>query len=111
MQCLPELVLAMSSGDAKKKKETKLGLAHSKKASFGDWYSEVVVESEMISYYDVSGNPHSPLVSFGNMSLVVFGNIPTFPSKNRKAPPSRLCSTALSEAVSMCLRQCPCVCA
>ncbi len=43
-------------GDAKKKKkETKLGLAHSKQTSFGDWYSEVVVESEMISYYDVSG--------------------------------------------------------
>lgn len=43
------------AGDAKKKKETKLGLAHSKQGSFGDWYSEVVVESEMISYYDVSG--------------------------------------------------------
>ncbi|DBA82977.1 TPA: hypothetical protein ACH3X1_006755 [Trebouxia sp. C0004] len=42
-------------GDGKKKKETKLGLAHSKQTSFGDWYSEVVVESEMISYYDVSG--------------------------------------------------------
>ncbi|DBA82318.1 hypothetical protein WJX79_003903 [Trebouxia sp. C0005] len=41
--------------DVKKKKETKLGLAHSKQTSFGDWYSEVVVESEMISYYDVSG--------------------------------------------------------
>ena len=34
----------------------------------------------------------------------------SFPSKNRKAPPSRLCSTALSEAVCMCLRRCPCVC-
>ena len=32
-----------------------LGLAHTKAADFGDWYSEVVVESEMISYYDVSG--------------------------------------------------------
>ncbi|KAL3156197.1 hypothetical protein ABBQ32_012481 [Trebouxia sp. C0010 RCD-2024] len=42
-------------GDGKKKKETKLGLNHSKKTHFGDWYSEVVVESEMISYYDVSG--------------------------------------------------------
>lgn len=44
-----------SVGDSKRKKETKLGLAHSKEADFGDWYSEVVVESEMISYYDVSG--------------------------------------------------------
>lgn len=43
------------AGDGKKKKETKLGLNHSKKTHFGDWYSEVVVESEMISYYDVSG--------------------------------------------------------
>ena len=43
------------AGDGKKKKETKLGLAHTKEADFGDWYSEVVVESEMISYYDVSG--------------------------------------------------------
>jgi thioredoxin-related protein len=67
MQCLPEFVLAVSSGDAKKKKETKLGLAHSKQTSFGDWYSEVVVESEMISYYDVSGTPS--VVLFGNMSL------------------------------------------
>lgn len=47
--------LPVLAGDAKKKKETKLGLAHSKQTSFGDWYSEVVVESEMISYYDVSG--------------------------------------------------------
>eukprot|EP00884_Botryococcus_braunii_P010190 jgi/Botrbrau1/19172/Bobra.0077s0081.1 len=38
-----------------KKKETKLGLSHKKEDNFGDWYSEVVVESEMISYYDVSG--------------------------------------------------------
>eukprot|EP00891_Asterochloris_glomerata_P006360 jgi/Astpho2/6360/fgenesh1_pm.00091_%23_8_t len=43
-------------GGAKdKKKETKLGLAHRKADEFGEWYSEVVVESEMISYYDVSG--------------------------------------------------------
>ena len=38
-----------------KKKETKLGLSSSKAEDFGNWYSEVVVESEMISYYDVSG--------------------------------------------------------
>lgn len=42
-------------GDGKRKKETKLGLTHSKHKDFGEWYSEVVVESEMISYYDVSG--------------------------------------------------------
>lgn len=71
--------LGVSSGDVKKKKETKLGLAHSKQTSFGDWYSEVVVESEMISYYDVSGK--SPLTSLGNMLLVFFGNIPSPPSK------------------------------
>lgn len=45
----------MPAGDGKRKKETKLGLTHSKQTDFGDWYSEVVVESEMISYYDVSG--------------------------------------------------------
>ena len=37
------------------KKETKLGLSAKKASDFGDWYSQVVVESEMISYYDVSG--------------------------------------------------------
>lgn len=38
-----------------KKKETKLGLAHSKADDFGGWYSEVCTESELISYYAVSG--------------------------------------------------------
>ncbi|PRW57585.1 proline--tRNA cytoplasmic isoform A [Chlorella sorokiniana] len=42
-------------GGEGKKKETKLGLTASKEGDFGDWYSQVVVESEMISYYDVSG--------------------------------------------------------
>lgn len=42
-------------GKGDKKKETKLGLTASKETDFGDWYSQVVVESEMISYYDVSG--------------------------------------------------------
>ena len=37
------------------KKETKLGLSAKKASDFGEWYSQVVVESEMISYYDVSG--------------------------------------------------------
>ena len=95
----------MSSGDAKKKKETKLGLAHSKQASFGDWYSEVVVESEMISYYDVSGKP-SVVVLSEDMPLAFSGNVPIFSPKQEKVkrmPPSNLWSTALSEAVSKCL--------
>lgn len=37
-------------------KETKLGLRAKKLEEFGDWYSQVCVESEMISYYEgVSG--------------------------------------------------------
>jgi len=36
-------------------KVTKLGLHAKKNEDFGEWYSQVVVESEMISYYDVSG--------------------------------------------------------
>lgn len=37
---------------------TKLGLHAKKDEDFGEWYSQVVVESEMISYYDVSGTPN-----------------------------------------------------
>lgn len=37
------------------RKETKLGISNKKDENFGDWYSEVVVEGEMIEYYDVSG--------------------------------------------------------
>ena len=36
-------------------KKTKLGLSNSKTANFSEWYSELVVSSELISYYDVSG--------------------------------------------------------
>ena len=48
------------------KKETKLGLSATKASDFGEWYSQVVVESEMISYYDVSGaaSVSSPLCVF-----------------------------------------------
>lgn len=46
---------AIAGGKGDKKKETKLGLSTSKAEDFGAWYSEVVIESEMISYYDVSG--------------------------------------------------------
>lgn len=34
---------------------TKLGLSAKKDEDFGEWFSQVCVESEMISYYDVSG--------------------------------------------------------
>lgn len=37
------------------KKETKLGLSTKKEEDFPNWYSELVVSSELISYYDVSG--------------------------------------------------------
>ncbi|PKA63035.1 prolyl-tRNA synthetase [Apostasia shenzhenica] len=37
------------------KKETGLGLTNKKDENFGEWYSEVVVNSEMIEYYDISG--------------------------------------------------------
>ncbi|KAJ3702388.1 hypothetical protein LUZ61_006093 [Rhynchospora tenuis] len=37
------------------KKETKLGMTVKKDDNFGEWYSEVVVNSEMIEYYDISG--------------------------------------------------------
>ncbi|CAI9774250.1 unnamed protein product [Fraxinus pennsylvanica] len=37
------------------KKETGLGLSVKKDDNFGEWYSEVVVNGEMIEYYDISG--------------------------------------------------------
>ncbi|KAE8008396.1 hypothetical protein FH972_004912 [Carpinus fangiana] len=49
---------ANASGGAKKKevkKETGLGLTNSKDGNFGEWYSEVVVNAELIEYYDISG--------------------------------------------------------
>ncbi|KAF5732047.1 bifunctional glutamate/proline--tRNA ligase-like [Tripterygium wilfordii] len=47
-----------ASGGGKKKevkKETGLGLSYKKEENFGEWYSEVVVNAEMIEYYDISG--------------------------------------------------------
>ncbi|XP_057448607.1 proline--tRNA ligase, cytoplasmic-like [Lotus japonicus] len=35
--------------------ETGLGLTHRKAENFGEWYSEVVVNAELIEYYDISG--------------------------------------------------------
>jgi len=47
---------AQHSGAKKEmKKETRLGISNKKDENFGDWYSEVVVEGEMIEYYAVSG--------------------------------------------------------
>ncbi|KAK6911312.1 Proline-tRNA ligase, class II, C-terminal [Dillenia turbinata] len=42
-------------GKKEMKKETGLGLSYKKDENFGEWYSEVVVNSEMIEYYDISG--------------------------------------------------------
>ena len=59
LDLLPALVSALRpaplDAGGSKKKETKLGLAHSKAGDFGGWYSEVCTESELLSYYDVSG--------------------------------------------------------
>lgn len=48
---------AKPGGGKKKevKKETGLGLSVKKDENFGEWYAEVVVSSEMIEYYDISG--------------------------------------------------------
>ncbi|GMH08273.1 hypothetical protein Nepgr_010113 [Nepenthes gracilis] len=48
---------SVKSGGKKKelKKETGLGLTNKKDENFGEWYSEVVVNAEMIEYYDISG--------------------------------------------------------
>ncbi|XP_059640626.1 proline--tRNA ligase, cytoplasmic-like isoform X1 [Cornus florida] len=49
-------VSAKTGGKKKEvKKETGLGLSYKKDENFGEWYSEVVVSSEMIEYYDISG--------------------------------------------------------
>ncbi|KAK7823141.1 proline--trna ligase [Quercus suber] len=47
----------VSGGGKKKevKKETGLGLVNRKDENFGEWYSEVVVNAELIEYYDISG--------------------------------------------------------
>jgi len=46
---------AGASAAANKKKETKLGLSAPKSSNFSDWYTEALLASEMVSYYDVSG--------------------------------------------------------
>jgi hypothetical protein len=50
------LSLVLQAGGGKElKKETQLGLSTKKADDFSKWYSELVVASELISYYDVSG--------------------------------------------------------
>ena len=49
----PSLVPAFPGKDVKK--ETKLGLSVSKNDDFGAWYSELVVKSNLIGYYSISG--------------------------------------------------------
>ena len=47
------------------KKATQLGISAKKAENFADWYTEVVVVSEMISYYrDVSGALFSPSIFY-----------------------------------------------
>ena len=50
---------ACSGKVGEEKKKTKLGVNTKKADNFGAWYSEVVVEAELISYYNVSGE-HGP---------------------------------------------------
>ncbi|CAH1444400.1 unnamed protein product [Lactuca virosa] len=38
-----------------RKKETGLGLTNTKDGNFGEWYSEVVTNGEMVEYYNISG--------------------------------------------------------
>lgn len=42
-------------GRSGKRKESGLGLSVTREEDFGQWYSELVVRSELIEYYDVSG--------------------------------------------------------
>ena len=54
------LCFACSGRAGEEKKKTKLGVSTKKADNFGAWYSEVVVEAELISYYDVSGEHGLP---------------------------------------------------
>ncbi|KAF6159499.1 hypothetical protein GIB67_032270 [Kingdonia uniflora] len=47
---------AKSGGKKKEvKKETGVGLSNKKDENFGEWYTEAIVNDEMIEYYDISG--------------------------------------------------------
>lgn len=41
--------------EANKKGETKLGVDADKVTQFNDWYTQVIIRSDMLDYYDVSG--------------------------------------------------------
>ena len=62
LQLQAALACAGAAGSKDKKKETKLGLTAKKAENFPDWYTEVVREAELISYYTVSGQ-HQDLIS------------------------------------------------
>jgi len=51
----PKKAGAVVKKDAGKKGETKLALQFKKNENFAQWYTDVIVLSEMISYYDISG--------------------------------------------------------
>ena len=59
--CVGEL--ASASAAAAGDKRTKLGISAKKAEDFPDWYTQVCTESEMISYYDVSGTQGSQHVT------------------------------------------------
>ncbi|XP_071834022.1 bifunctional glutamate/proline--tRNA ligase-like [Apostichopus japonicus] len=46
---------AAAEEDSGGKKQTRLGLEAKKEENLSDWYSQVIIKSEMIEYYDVSG--------------------------------------------------------
>ncbi|KAF6162955.1 hypothetical protein GIB67_021104 [Kingdonia uniflora] len=46
---------AKSGGKKEVKKETGVGLSNKKDENFGEWYTEAIVNDEMIEYYDISG--------------------------------------------------------
>ena len=48
---------AVSSGinNVASKKESKLGIDAKKEEDFSGWYTQVLLRSEMIDYYDISG--------------------------------------------------------
>lgn len=50
-------MICFDAGGKQVKKETKLGMITSRTEDFGRWYQELVLEAELISYYDVSGEP------------------------------------------------------
>ncbi|XP_076904940.1 proline--tRNA ligase, cytoplasmic-like [Bidens hawaiensis] len=50
-----KVAAAVAKSSKGRKKETGLGLTNTKDGNFGEWYSEVVTNGEMIEYYEISG--------------------------------------------------------